>query len=80
MAPECRAAAIVAAAPGKIGDDSDFKKQVLCPQICEVMYPLNFWHRLRGYRTLADVLNGIVFQDGIRIVPAHPLTMQSVGV
>ena len=38
------------------------------------------WHRLRGYCTLPEVLNGIVFQDGIRIVPAHLLTMQSVGV
>jgi len=25
------------------------------------------WHRLRGYQQIPDVLNGVVFQDGVRI-------------
>ena len=25
------------------------------------------WHRLRGYQQLPDVLNGVVFQDGVRL-------------
>lgn len=38
------------------------------------------WHRLRGYRQLSDVLNGVVFQDGVRIdaVPQH--ISEPVGV
>ena len=38
------------------------------------------WHRLRGYQQIPDVLNGVVFHDGARFVPAHPLTMQPAGV
>ena len=38
------------------------------------------WHRLRGYRQLSDVLSGVVFQDGVRVEPAHLLTMQPAGV
>ncbi len=29
------------------------------------------WHRLRGYRHLPNVLNGVVFQDGMLVEAAH---------
>ena len=38
------------------------------------------WHRLRGYQRIPDVLSGVVFHDGVMVAPAHPLTVQPVGV
>lgn len=37
------------------------------------------WHRLRGYRQLPDVLNGIVFQDGVRVDAARQPLSEPVG-
>jgi len=37
------------------------------------------WHRLRGYRQLPDVLNGVVFRDGVRIEAAHQPIPEPVG-
>ena len=33
------------------------------------------WHRLRGYRTLAEVLNGTTFEDGVRVEANPALTV-----
>ena len=38
------------------------------------------WHRLRGYQQLPDVLNGIVFQDGVRLDPMPQPIAEPVGV
>jgi len=38
------------------------------------------WHRLRGYQQIPDVLNGVVFQDGVRVDALHRRTTESVGV
>ena len=39
------------------------------------------WHRLRGYRQLADVLNGVVFQDGVQAEVTHQAhAVAAVGV
>jgi transposase-like protein len=38
------------------------------------------WHRLRGYQQLPDVLNGTVFQDGVRINAAQHLIQEPVRV
>ena len=38
------------------------------------------WHRLRGYRQLPDVLNGVVFQDGVMMTPLALPTTEPVGV
>jgi len=38
------------------------------------------WHRLRGYRQLPDVLNGVVFQDGMRVETAYQRSPEPVGV
>lgn len=38
------------------------------------------WHRLRGYRHLVDVLNGVVFQDGVRVQAPPPSTLAPIGV
>ena len=38
------------------------------------------WHRLRGYRQLPDVLNGVRFQDGVRVDAAGQRTLEPVGV
>ena len=39
------------------------------------------WHRLRGYRQLSDVLNGVVFQDGVSVHVAHQTpAVEAVGV
>lgn len=37
------------------------------------------WHRLRGYRQLSDVLNGVVFSDGVRVEAAHQPIPEPVG-
>lgn len=37
------------------------------------------WHRLRGYRQLPEVLNGVVFQDGVRVEAVHQHIPESVG-
>ncbi len=31
------------------------------------------WHRLRGYQQIPDVLNGIVFRDGVAVGQPHVL-------
>lgn len=38
------------------------------------------WHRVRGYRLLSEVLNGVVFQDGVRVEATHLRTTEPVGV
>ena len=38
------------------------------------------WHRLRWYRQLPDVLNGVIFQDGVRLDPVPQHIEQPVGV
>ena len=38
------------------------------------------WHRLRGYQRIPDVLNDVVFHDGVMVTPAHVLNAQPVGV
>lgn len=38
------------------------------------------WHRLRGYRRLADVLDGVVFQDGVRAEKTHQPVQEPIGV
>ena len=38
------------------------------------------WHRLRGSQQIPDVLNGIVFQDGVRINPVPQPLVEPVGV
>ena len=38
------------------------------------------WHRLRGYHLLPDVLHGVVFHDGVIVIPAQPLLVQPIGV
>jgi transposase-like protein len=38
------------------------------------------WHRLRGYRQLPDVLNGVVFQDGVRVDAVRQQLPAPVGV
>ena len=38
------------------------------------------WHRLRGYRQLPEVLNGAVFQDGVRVEAVGQQTLEPVGV
>ena len=38
------------------------------------------WHRLRGYHQLPDVLNGVVFQDGVRVVATGQQSLEPVGV
>jgi len=38
------------------------------------------WHRLRGYQQIPDVLNGIVFADGVRVEAAHQLIQEPIGV
>jgi len=38
------------------------------------------WHRLRGYRQLLDVLNGVVCQDGVVMAAAHPDASEPVHV
>ena len=38
------------------------------------------WHRLRGYQQLPDVLNGIVFQDGVRLDTAPQRSPEPIGV
>ena len=37
------------------------------------------WHRLRGYQQLPDVLNGVVFQDGVRSAPMPQHIVEPVG-
>jgi len=38
------------------------------------------WHRLRGYRQLPNVLNGVVFHDGVMVAPTPLQTTEPVGV
>jgi putative transposase len=38
------------------------------------------WHRLRGYQQLPDVLNGVIFQDGVRVEATHQPIQEPVGV
>jgi transposase-like protein len=38
------------------------------------------WHRLRGYQQIPDVLNGIVFHDGVRVEAVHQPIQEPVGV
>jgi len=38
------------------------------------------WHRLRGYQQIPDVLNGVVFQDGVRVEASHQSIQEPVGV
>jgi len=38
------------------------------------------WHRLRGYHQLPDVLNGIVFHDGVRVDATPQSIQEPVGV
>ena len=38
------------------------------------------WHRLRGYQQIPDVLNGVIFQDGVRIDPVSQPIAEPVGV
>ena len=38
------------------------------------------WHRLRGYQQLPNVLNGVVFQDGVRVVATGQQSLEPVGV
>ena len=39
------------------------------------------WHRLRGYQRIPDVLNGVVFHDGVQVDGAHQThAVESVGV
>ena len=38
------------------------------------------WHRLRGYQQIPDVLNGIVFVDGVRVDAAHQPIQEPIGV
>jgi transposase-like protein len=38
------------------------------------------WHRLRGYQRIPDVLNGVVFHDGVRVEATHLRTTEPVGV
>lgn len=39
------------------------------------------WHRLRGYQRIPDVLNGVVFQDGVSVHVAHQApAVEAVGV
>jgi hypothetical protein len=37
------------------------------------------WHRLRGAQQIPDVLNGVVFQDGVRVEVAHQRILEPVG-
>lgn len=37
------------------------------------------WHRLRGYQRIPDVLNGVVFQDGVMVDAPHPRIPEPVG-
>jgi len=36
------------------------------------------WHRLRGYQQIPDVLNGVVFQDGVRVEAASQQILEPV--
>jgi len=38
------------------------------------------WHRLRGYQQIPDVLNGIVFQDGVRLDVVPQRIPEPIGV
>ena len=38
------------------------------------------WHRLRGYQQIPDVLNGVVFQDGVRFDAVPQPLAEPVGV
>ena len=38
------------------------------------------WHRLRGYQQLPDVLNGVIFHDGVRLDAAPQHISEPVGV
>jgi len=38
------------------------------------------WHRVRGYQQLPDVLNGIVFRDGVRLDTAPQHIAEPIGV
>ena len=38
------------------------------------------WHRLRGSQRIPDVLNGVVFQDGVQVNVAQAQAVESVGV
>ena len=38
------------------------------------------WHRLRGYQRIPDVLNGVVFQDGVRVDMVPRQIAEPVGV
>ncbi len=38
------------------------------------------WHRLRGYHHMPDVLNGVVFQDGVRLDATPQPVQEPVGV
>ncbi len=38
------------------------------------------WHRLRGYQRIPDVLNGVVFQDGVRTDATSQQLAEPVGV
>ena len=38
------------------------------------------WHRLRGYSQLPDVLNGVVFQDGVRLDAVPQRIPEPIGV
>jgi transposase-like protein len=38
------------------------------------------WHRLRGYQRIPDVLNGVIFQDGVRLDVVPQQLPEPVGV
>ena len=38
------------------------------------------WHRLRGYLQLPDVLNGVVFRDGVRLDAVSQRVLEPIGV
>ena len=38
------------------------------------------WHRLRGYRQLPEVLNGVIFQDGVRVDTTGQRVPEPIGV
>ena len=38
------------------------------------------WHRVRGYQQIPDVLNGIIFQDGVRVDAAPQYISEPIGV
>jgi hypothetical protein len=37
------------------------------------------WHRLRGYRKIAEVLNGVPYHDGVRVEASVAVTLAEVG-